>query len=64
MVLDGPHPAHYNYSHPTLGPFTHLKLSTSKIPTAIPSFSLGELPSVLSATSLMPPRKVIVKVVW
>ena len=59
----GPHPTHYNIPTPTLGPFTHSKLSTSNIPTTIPSFSPGEPPSLLSTTPLMPPREVIVKVV-
>ena len=33
----GSYPAHYNIPTPTSGPFVHPKLSTSNIPTAIPS---------------------------
>jgi len=39
------------------GPFAHPKLSTSNIPTAIPSFGPGAPPSPTSATSSIPSEK-------
>ena len=53
----GPHPAHYTLSTSPSDPFAHPKLSTNNIPTAIPSFGPGALPSPPSTTSSVPTDK-------
>ena len=53
----GPYPAHYMLPVPSLGPFVHLKPSTSNIPTTIPSLGPGAPPSLPSAAPSIPSEK-------
>ena len=53
----GPYPAHYTLPATSSGPFAHLKLSMSNIPTVIPSFGPGTPPSHLSTSSTVPSEK-------